>query len=108
MNAQHSQDGLGSVVAITDASGKLVEKMAYDSWGKRRNLFDTGTPAALGGVTDNKGYTGHEMLDQLNLVHMNGRVYYPLVARFLSADLIIQELAKFNQFMRDLARHTSH
>jgi RHS repeat-associated protein len=31
------------------------------------------------------------MLDQLDLVHMNGRVYDPFVARFLSADPIIQD-----------------
>ncbi|WP_169730172.1 RHS repeat-associated core domain-containing protein, partial [Chitinimonas koreensis] len=44
----------------------------------------------LDGVVDNKGFTGHEMLDGLDLVHMNGRVYDPLVARFISADPIIQ------------------
>jgi RHS repeat-associated protein len=31
------------------------------------------------------------MLDQLDLVHMNGRVYDPTVARFMSADPIIQD-----------------
>ncbi|MGB9992960.1 RHS repeat-associated core domain-containing protein, partial [Pseudoduganella rhizocola] len=43
------------------------------------------------GVTDNRGFTGHEMLDQLDLVHMNGRIYEPLIARFLSADPLIQD-----------------
>ena len=32
------------------------------------------------------GFTGHEMLDNLGLVHMNGRVYDPEIGRFLSAD----------------------
>jgi RHS repeat-associated protein len=41
--------------------------------------------------TDNKGYTGHEMLGQLDLVHMNGRIYDPLVARMVSADPFIQD-----------------
>ena len=40
---------------------------------------------------DNKGYTGQEMLDQLALVHLNGRVYDPLVGRFISADPEIQD-----------------
>ena len=31
------------------------------------------------------------MLDQLDLVHMNGRVYDPLVGRFLSADPLLQD-----------------
>lgn len=84
-------DRLGSVVAISNAAGTVVEKLAYDSWGKRRNLTDNGTPNTTDGVTDNKGFTGHEMLDKLDLVHMNGRVYDPFVARFMSADPIIQD-----------------
>lgn len=31
------------------------------------------------------------MLDQLELVHMNGRIYDPLTARFMSADPLIQD-----------------
>ena len=33
------------------------------------------------------------MLDSVGLVHMNGRVYDPLVGRFLSADPIIQTIS---------------
>ncbi|MBC3930029.1 RHS repeat domain-containing protein, partial [Undibacterium sp. CY21W] len=89
-------DRLGSVVGITDASGNLKEKLAYDTWGKRRT-FDssavngTVTPDSLDGQTDNKGYTGHEMLDDLDLVHMNGRVYEPLLGKFLSGDPLVQD-----------------
>jgi RHS repeat-associated protein len=31
-------------------------------------------------------YTGHEHLDNLELIHMNGRVYDPHIGRFISAD----------------------
>ncbi|WP_265584040.1 RHS repeat-associated core domain-containing protein [Chitinimonas koreensis] len=65
--------------------------LAYDAWGKRRSLDGATTLDTLDGVVDNKGFTGHEMMDGLDLVHMNGRVYDPLVARFISADPIIQE-----------------
>ncbi len=41
------------------------------------------------GITD-MGFTGHEMLDELGLVHMNGRIYDPLLGRFLSADPTVQ------------------
>nr|WP_158118476.1 RHS repeat-associated core domain-containing protein [Vibrio cidicii] len=37
------------------------------------------------------GFTGHEMLDDMGLIHMNGRVYDPTLARFLSADPYIQD-----------------
>jgi RHS repeat-associated protein len=86
------RDRLGSVVAISgETGGTLLEMQAYDSWGKRRDTATPATPDTIDGVTDNKGYTGHEMLDKLDLVHMNGRVYDPLVARFMSADPLIQD-----------------
>ncbi|QDQ25666.1 hypothetical protein FNU76_04480 [Chitinimonas arctica] len=83
------EDRLGSVVAISDQTGALKERLSYDAWGKRRNL--NGSASNVDGAIDNKGFTGHEMLDGLDLVHMNGRVYDPLVARFMSADPIIQD-----------------
>ena len=38
----------------------------------------------------NRGYTGHEHIDEMGLIHMNGRVYDPVLGRFLSADPNIQ------------------
>ena len=35
------QDHLGSVVAISGSSGSVVERDAYDPWGKRRNTNGT-------------------------------------------------------------------
>ncbi len=37
-----------------------------------------------------RGYTGHEMIDSVGLVHMNGRVYDAELGRFLSADPFVQ------------------
>jgi RHS repeat-associated protein len=91
-------DRLGSVTAITDEQGNLAQEMAYDAWGSRRNLLGNAAVAVdssnkLAGVplVDNKGFTGQEELDQLGLVHLNGRIYDPLVGRFLSADPEIQD-----------------
>ncbi|MDO9354429.1 MAG: RHS repeat-associated core domain-containing protein, partial [Solirubrobacteraceae bacterium] len=82
-------DRLGSPVAISDLSGALNERLAYDAWGKRRSTDGKSTPDKLDGVIDNRGFTNHEMLDQLELVHMNGRVYDPSIGRFVSADPMI-------------------
>ena len=38
-----------------------------------------------------RGYTGHEQLDAVGLIHMNGRVYDPQLGRFLSADPFVQD-----------------
>jgi RHS repeat-associated protein len=79
-------DGLGSITAVTDENGAIVKRFAYDSWGKQIDP-DTGsaiTSSTNGHVT--RGYTDHEMLADLGLVHMNGRIYDPMLGRFLSAD----------------------
>jgi len=47
-----------------------------------------------------RGFTDHEMLDEIGLVHMNGRVYDPLVGRFLSADPYIQSPLNLQSYNR--------
>jgi RHS repeat-associated protein len=37
-----------------------------------------------------RGFTGHEHLDFFGLINMNGRVYDPVIARFLSPDPFVQ------------------
>jgi RHS repeat-associated protein len=44
---------------------------------------------AIGNIT-RRGYTDHTTLDNLALVHMNGRVYDPAIGRFLSSDPYVQ------------------
>jgi RHS repeat-associated protein len=38
----------------------------------------------------NRGFTGYEHIDEVGLIHMNGRVYDPQIGRFLSTDPYIQ------------------
>ena len=98
-------DQLGSISAITDESGAVVERLAYDPWGKRRNITSNpGLPdtldAIVGQRTD-RGYTEHEHLDEIGVIHMNGRIYDPLVGRFMSADPFIQspdDLQSYNRY----------
>jgi len=83
-------DGLGSTTAITDADGDVVKRFAFDAWGKRLDLnLSTLTPSPVTSSNNGnftRGYTDHEHLDDFNLIHMNGRVYDPVLGRFLSAD----------------------
>jgi len=83
-------DHLGSVVGVVNSGGTLTQRFSYDPWGHARNpstgdLLDT-MPARRG----DRGFTGHEELRHLGLVHMNGRVYDPMATRFLSPDPFIQ------------------
>ncbi|MEM6649828.1 MAG: RHS repeat-associated core domain-containing protein [Pseudomonadota bacterium] len=85
-------DHLGSISVITDETGTVVERLAYDAWGKRRNADGTDdTGGTLTSDTTPRGFTGHEMLDDTDLVNMNGRIYDPSIGRFLSADIYIQD-----------------
>jgi RHS repeat-associated protein len=81
------KDHLGSIVASTSSSNALIERMAYEPFGKRRftnGQFDqTGTIDAQSTI---RGFTGHEHLDELDFIHMNARVYDPDIHRFLSPD----------------------
>lgn len=83
-------DHLGSIVGLVDESGNIAEEYSYDAWGRRRNDDDwTYTNVAEPTLLD-RGFTGHEHLDMFNLINMNGRVYDPLVGRFLSTDNYVQ------------------
>ncbi len=79
-------DNLGSIAVITNESGAVVERDSYDAWGKRR--FPNGVDDPSGGLTSQttRGFTGQEQLTDVGLVHLNGRVYDPLVGRMMSAD----------------------
>jgi RHS repeat-associated protein len=73
-------------VTITDESGSVLERLSYDAWGKRRYADGTDDPAGVITSQTSRGFTGHEELDAVGLVHMNGRVYDPLLARFGTPD----------------------
>ena len=76
------KDHLGSVVKLTDNAGTEVFKASYDVWGRRTVANNT--------FKFHRGYTGHEHLDEFKLIDMNGRMYDPLLARFLSPDPFVQ------------------
>jgi RHS repeat-associated protein len=84
-------DNLGSISVITDATGNVVERDGYDAWGKRR--FPNGADDPTGSLTSQvtRGFTGQEMLADVGLVHLNGRVYDPLIARMTSADPMVPD-----------------
>ncbi|MBB5209517.1 RHS repeat-associated core domain-containing protein [Chiayiivirga flava] len=85
-------DRLGSVDAIASPAGVLTEKRAYDAFGAPRNgtTWANLSPKRLQSLaTTQKGYTAHEHLNSVELIHMNGRAYDYKVGRFLSVDPLI-------------------
>jgi RHS repeat-associated protein len=97
-------DHLGSTDLVSDETGQVYLRTSFDAWGQRRGGSWAGPPTAPEKTAINasthRGYTGHEQLDNLNLVHMKGRVYDPVIARFMSADPIIQSPFRSQSFNR--------
>lgn len=77
-----TKDVLGSVVSIYGGDVKQVFSATYDAWGKQ-----TVTMNKIGFI---RGYCGHEMLNDYQIINMNGRLYDPVLGRFLSPDNYVQ------------------
>lgn len=85
------RDYQGSIMAITNASGAVVEKRLFDPWGAIVKVQD-GAGNNLTKLTFfDRGYTGHEHLESVGLIHMNARLYDPKLHRFLQADNVLQD-----------------
>jgi len=82
-------DHLGSLVGLFNTSGIHVEQYSYDAWGRRRNPADLTFINVPVPVITERGFTGHEHLDEFRLINMNGRLYDPLTGRFLNSDPVI-------------------
>ncbi|MGO0309661.1 RHS repeat domain-containing protein [Endozoicomonas acroporae] len=100
------KDHLGSVHTIMNGNSMMVlQRQSFDPFGLRRDptnwqvlleeqlsLFNT--------QYTTRGFTGHEQLDEVGLIHMNGRVYDAKLGRFLQADPFIQALGNTQSFNR--------
>jgi RHS repeat-associated protein len=100
-----TRDHLGSVDSVTNGSGAVEVRLSYGAFGQRRKEAGwSGNPTSgdWTEITDTtrRGFTFHEMLDNLNLTHMNGRVYDQIVGRFISADPFIPEPGITQSFNR--------
>jgi RHS repeat-associated protein len=74
-----------------------IERQSFDPWGERRapdtlvSYRATDTDTFRSSAQDyDRGYTGHEQLDDSGLIHMNGRIYDPELGRMLSPDPFVQ------------------
>ena len=80
----------------------MRERYNYDPWGRRRNPADWSYSNVPTSFFIDRGFTGHEHLDQFGLINMNGRVYDPLIAMFLSPDNNVQA----SDFTQNFNRYT--
>ena len=95
------RDHLGTITHVTNSSGTVQNVYSFDAWGRRRNFSNWSyTVAAQTDLLPARGFTAHEWLPWFSLYNMparlssseggNGRLYDPVVGRFLSPDNYVQ------------------
>jgi RHS repeat-associated protein len=103
----YHEDALNNVELVTDSIGRIMKRFYYDPFGLRYDMTAQGLDNSALVRQDpfftfvQQGFSGHEHLDELGLIHMNGRVYDTYTRRFLSADPNIQapyETQSYNRY----------
>lgn len=90
-------DYLGSITHILDDQGTtnngLLEERSFDAWGRYRNpsSWVPYTSITMPTFMFDRGYTGHEHLNDFNIINMNGRLYDPLIGRMFSVDPYVSD-----------------
>jgi RHS repeat-associated protein len=111
------RDNQSSILAITNATGTVVEKRLFDPWGNIIGLVKNGVVSPLplggagGGMFFDRGYTGHEHLQGVGLINMNARLYDAKLHRFLQADNFVSDpnnTQNYNRYAYCLNNPLSH
>lgn len=74
----YHRDPLGSVVAMTDSLGNVVNEYTYDSFGRRIAVTES--------VPNSYSFSGAEFDEESDLYFMRARYYDPFAGRFVSPD----------------------
>jgi RHS repeat-associated protein len=82
-------DHLGTVHAIVDQSGAVVESYQFDAWGRVAGVFDgAGAPLSESALDNRYLWQGREYSWATGLYHFRARWYDPITGRWLSNDPI--------------------
>uniref|UniRef100_UPI004048492F RHS repeat domain-containing protein n=1 Tax=Rheinheimera sp. TaxID=1869214 RepID=UPI004048492F len=94
------KDGQGSTTSITNAAGSLLQQFIYDPWGKQYSVSTNSVFTTYSNPGTSKGYTGHNMVNDFEVIHMGGRTYNPILGRFMQADPFIQAPSNLQNYNR--------
>ena len=94
------RDYLGSIVMLTDENGNIAERRHFDPWGQPIKVEDSAGNTLDKLTLLDRGFTGHEHLQTVGLIHMNGRLYDPALHRFLQPDNYVQDPFNTQNFNR--------
>jgi RHS repeat-associated protein len=102
------KDHKGSLISTTDHTGAVTARYAYDPFGKRR--YTNGIYDANGNVVvdwsptlnagTGNGFSGAEQLDDVGVVHMNGRLFDPMLGVFMQPNPSVNDAGHLQSFNR--------
>jgi RHS repeat-associated protein len=81
-------DGLGSVVALSDANGAIVERYKYDVFGRPTILSANNELRTISSYGNTVMFTGREFDAETGNYYYRARYYHPELGRFLQPDPI--------------------
>ncbi|WP_302276517.1 RHS repeat domain-containing protein [Coprobacter fastidiosus] len=86
------RDYMGSITHVIDKSGNVLQELSYDPWGRFRDpdTQELYAPEETPELLLLRGYCGHKHVEYHGLIHMNARLYDPVIGRFLSPDPYVQ------------------
>lgn len=89
-------DHLGSVDAVLDDQGNVVERRDYLPYGQERSVHEE-----LNSPETDYGFTGKELDSETGLNYYGARYYDPVTGRFIQMDPILMGLDKMSQEQRN-------
>jgi RHS repeat-associated protein len=79
-------NALGSVAAVSDREGRVVERYRYDAYGAPLFLDPGSAPIPRSAVFNNLLFTGRYYEPESGLYDFRRRAYHPVLGRFLQRD----------------------
>ena len=79
---------LGSVMALSDSSGQVIESYSYDVYGAVTACDASGQQISMTNYDNRYLFTGREYNWHTGLYHYRARTYHPVLGRFTSRDPI--------------------
>jgi RHS repeat-associated protein len=94
----HHHDALGSVTALTNSSGAIIESYKYDVFGTA-TVYDSSLTLQPSSLIGNRFlYTGREWIAEAGIYDYRNRVFSPVIGRFLQTDPILFDAGDVNVY----------
>jgi RHS repeat-associated protein len=94
------KDNQGSTISISNSAGTVLQQFIYDPWGRQYSVSTNSLFTTYSNPGTSKGYTGHNMVNDFEVIHMGGRTYNPHLGRFMQADPFVQAPGNLQNYNR--------